>query len=97
MTTQKTRLILWTLLLGGMTLCAQSPLELGSKSVFFVVPGSSGLLTQDEYVSRYRANNTVQASNAIEVSVMHFNDTAVVADQRKKKHPRRINQKPSAR
>ena len=73
MTTQKTRLILWTLLLGGMTLCAQSPLELGSKSVFFVVPGSSGLLTQDEYVSRYRANNSVQASNAIEVSVMYFN------------------------
>lgn len=88
MTTQKIRLILLTLLLGGTTLCAQSPLELGSKSVFFVVPGSSGLLTQDEYVSRYRANNTVQASNAIEVSVMHFNDTAVVADQRKKESPK---------
>lgn len=87
-TTQKTRLILWTLLLGGTTLCAQSPLELGSKSVFFVVRGSSGLLTQDEYVSRYRANNSVQASNAIEVSVMHFNDTAVVADQRKKASPK---------
>ncbi len=88
MTTQKTRLILWTLLLGGTTLCAQSPLELGSKSVFFVVRGSSGLLTQDEYVSRYRANNSVQASNAIEVSVMHFNDTAIVADQRKKASPK---------
>jgi len=76
------------LLLGGTTLCAQSSLELESKSVFFVVPGSSGLLTQDEYVSRYRTNNSVQASNAIEVSVMHFNDTAIVADQRKKTSPR---------
>lgn len=76
------------LLLGGMTLCAQSPLELESKSVFFVVPGGSGLLTQDEYMARYRANNSVQASNAIEVSVMHFNDTATVADQRKKASPK---------
>ena len=87
-TTQKTKLILWMLLLGGMKLCAQSPLELESKSAFFVVPGVSGLLTQDEYTARYLANNSVQASNAIEVSVMHFNDTAVVADQRKKASPK---------
>jgi len=95
-TTQKTKLTLWMLLLGGTTLCAQSSLELESKSVFFVVPGSSGLLTQDEYVSRYRTNNSVQASNAIEVSVMHFNDTAIVADQRKKTSPR-DKPKPTAR
>ena len=46
-TTQKTKLTLWMLLLGGMTLCAQSPLELESKSVFFVVPGRSLLIDTD--------------------------------------------------
>ncbi|MDE2641224.1 MAG: hypothetical protein OSB55_00550 [Verrucomicrobiota bacterium] len=43
------------------------------KSGFFVEPGGSGLLARDEYTARYRSNNGVQASNAIEVSVMYFN------------------------
>ena len=86
--TQKTNLTLWLLLLGGPVLCAQTPLELGSKTDFYVVPGGGELLTRDEYVSRYRSDNNFQASNAVEVSVMHFDDTAIVADQRKKASPK---------
>ena len=86
--TQKTNLTLCLLLLGGPVLCAQTPLELGSKTDFYVVPGGGELLTRDEYVSRYRNDNSFQASNAVEVSVMHFDDTAIVADQRKKASPR---------
>ena len=69
-------------------MCAQTPLELGSKTDFYVVPGGGELLTHDEYVSRYRSDNSFQASNAVEVSVMHFDDTAIVADQRKKASPK---------
>jgi hypothetical protein len=86
--TQKTNLTLWLLLLGGAVLCAQTPLELGSKTDFYVVPGGGKLMTRDEYMSRYRSDNSFQASNAVEVSVMHFNDTATVADQRKKASPK---------
>ena len=85
---QKTNLTLWLLLLGGPVLCAQTPLELGSKTDFYVAPGSGKLMTRDEYVSRYRSDNSFQASNAVEVSVMHFDDTAIVADQRKKASPK---------
>ncbi len=87
-TTQKTNLTLWLLLLGGPVLCAQTPLELGSKTDFYVVPGGGKLMTRDEYVSRYRSDNSFQASNAVEVSVVHFDDTAIVADQRKKASPK---------
>ena len=86
--TQKTNLTLWFLLLGGPVLCAQTPLELGSKTDFYVVPGGGKLMTRDEYVSRYRSDNSFQASNAVEVSVVHFDDTAIVADQRKKASPK---------
>ena len=69
-------------------MCAQTPLELGSKTDFYVVPGGGKLMTRNEYVSRYRSDNSFQASNAVEVSVMHFNDTATVGDQRKKASPK---------
>ncbi|HJN89586.1 MAG TPA: hypothetical protein QGG93_04555 [Verrucomicrobiota bacterium] len=85
---QKTNWTLGLLLLGGAVLCAQTALELGSKTNFYVVPGGTELMTRDEYVSRYRSNNSFQASNAVEVSVMHFNETAVVADRRKKASPK---------
>ena len=88
MTKQKTNLTLCLLLLGGTVLCAQTPLELGSKTDFYVVPGGGKLMTRNEYVSRYRSDNSFQASNAVEVSVMHFNDTATVGDQRKKASPK---------
>ena len=81
--TQKTNLTMWLLLLSGPVLCAQTPLELGSKTDLYVAPRDGKLLTRDEYVSRYRADNSFQASNAVEVSVKHLDDTAVVVDQRK--------------
>ncbi|MBC8244185.1 MAG: hypothetical protein H8E20_07310 [Verrucomicrobia bacterium] len=79
---------MWLLLLGGPLLCAQTPLELGSKTDFYVAPGGGKLLTRDEYVSRYRDDNSFQALNAVEVSVNHLDDTARVADQRKKASPK---------
>ena len=85
---QKTNMTLWLLLLGGAVLYAQTPLELGSKTDFYVAPRDGKLLTRDEYVSRYRAENSFQASNAVEVSVKHLDDTAVVVDQRKKTSPK---------
>ena len=69
-------------------MCAQTPLELGSKTDFYVAPRDGKLLTRDEYVSRYQADNSFQASNAVEVSVKHLDDTAVVIDQRKKASPK---------
>jgi hypothetical protein len=52
-------------------LSVKSSLELEGKSGFFVEPGGgSRLLARDEYTARYRSNNGVQTSNAIEVSVM---------------------------
>jgi len=86
--TQKTNLTLWFLLLGGSVVSAQTPLELGSKTDFYVAPDVGKLLTRDEYVSLYRADNSFQASNAVEVSVKHLDNSAVVVDQRKKASPK---------
>jgi hypothetical protein len=86
--TQQTKLTLWFLLLGGPVLCAQTPLELGSKTDFFVTPDGGKLITRDDYLKQYRIDNSFQASNAVEVSVKHLDDTAVVVDQRKKASPK---------
>ena len=88
--TQQTKLTLWLLLLGGPVLCAQTPLELGSKTDFFVTPdgGKLILITRDDYLNIYQSDNSFRALNAVEVSVKHLDDTAVVVDQRKKATPK---------
>ena len=63
MTKQKTNLTLCLLLLGGTVLCAQTPLELGSKTDFYVVPGGGKLMTRNEYVSRYRLTYSLRVIN----------------------------------
>ena len=76
--------MLGILLLAGLDLPAQTSLELSSKTDFYVAPVSGVLMTRAEYLKRYRSDNRFQASNAVEISVRHLNDTATVDDQRNK-------------
>jgi hypothetical protein len=84
MSRRKTILILWILLLGCVDLPAQTSLELASKTDFYIASGGRALITRAEYLNRYRGDNSFQASNAVEVTMRHLNDTAIVDDQRNK-------------